>query len=150
MAPWGTPMPRPTCHPALALALALAACGDDKSTAGPPAPVATAAAATIPTAPIIDTARARELVAAGALVIDVREQSEWDGGHLAQARLFPAGTIGEHLAEVAQAAGGKDRPIVLYCKTGGRAGRAKQALQAAGFTDVVNGGSYRAMSAPTP
>ena len=145
-------MPRPTRRPALALAfaLALAACGDDKSKAGPPAPPTAAPAATIPAAPIIDTARARELVAAGALVIDVREQSEWDEGHLAQARLIPAGTIGEHIAELAQAAGGKDRPIVLYCKTGGRAGRAKQALQAAGFTDVVNGGGYRAMSAPTP
>ena len=66
------------------------------------------------------------------------------------ASLIPAGNLGETTAELAQAAGGKDRQIVLYCKTGGRAGRAKQALQAAGFTDVVNGGSYRAMSAPTP
>jgi phage shock protein E len=145
-------MPRPIRRPALALALALtlAACGDDKSQAGLPASTTAAPAATIPAAPIIDTARAHELVAAGALVIDVREQSEWDAGHLPQARLIPAGTIGEHIAELAQAAGGKDRPIVLYCKTGGRAGRAKQALQAAGFTDVVNGGSYRAMSAPQP
>ena len=33
----------------------------------------------------IDSAKARELMAQGALVVDVREQGEWDEGHLPQA-----------------------------------------------------------------
>ena len=43
--------------------------------------------------------------------------------------------------------GGKDKPVVVYCKSGGRAGKAKQALEAAGFTRVVNGGGYRKLAA---
>ena len=42
---------------------------------------------------------------------------------------------------------GKDKPVVVYCKSGGRAGKAKQALEAAGFTRVVNGGGYRKLAA---
>ncbi len=34
----------------------------------------------------------------------------------------------------------KDTPVVLYCRSGGRAGRAKTLMQNAGFTNVTNGG----------
>ena len=40
------------------------------------------------------------------------------------------------------AAGDKARPIVVYCAKGGRAGKAKQQLEAAGYTRVVNGGGF--------
>lgn len=98
----------------------------------------------------LDSARAPKLIADGALVLDVREQAEWNGGHLAQAKLVPLGTIEERLAEIEQLAGGKDKPIVLYCRTGSRSGQAKQKLEAAGFTAVVNGGGYRALSTSVP
>ena len=35
----------------------------------------------------------------------------------------------------------KDAEIHLYCRSGGRAGKAKAALQAAGYTNVSNAGS---------
>lgn len=126
--------------------LALAAgCGGSSSE---PAPAAQQPGATIPAqAPGgIDTPGALALVQQGALVIDVREQAEWDEGHLPQARLIPVGELGAHLAEIEQAAGGKDKPIVVYCRTGGRSRVAKQTLERAGFTKVVNGGGYRAMT----
>ncbi len=140
---------RPFAATALAIAAPLSLCllGCDSSkpkAAGPAAPTAVPSAP----APAAGTVKAKELIASGALVIDVREQREWDEGHLAPAKLIPLGTIDQRFDEIAQAAGGRDRPIVVYCKTGGRAGHAKDALEAAGFTNVVNGGGYRALSTP--
>lgn len=126
----------------VALALAVAACGKDTSAApGSAAPGAPTAA------PADDTAVAKQLIATGATVIDVREQDEWDEGHLPQAKLFPVGKIGDHVDEIAQLAGGKDKPVVLYCRSGGRASKARQVLEAAGFSRVVNGGGYRKLAA---
>ncbi len=138
---------RATLALASVLALSAAACNQDKPKAAAPAGPPAAA----PAAPRVDTARARELIADGALVVDVREQTEWDGGHLPQARHIPAGAVGQRLAEIEQAAGGKDKPIVLHCAAGGRAAKAKAELEAAGFTNVTNGGGYRALAeAPAP
>ena len=44
--------------------------------------------------------------------------------------------LGRHLDELP-----RDRTIVTYCKTGGRAGKARDILQKHGF-EAVNGGSY--------
>jgi phage shock protein E len=41
----------------------------------------------------------------------------------------------EQLAE-----GDKTKPIVVYCASGGRAAKAKTQLDAAGYSNVVNGG----------
>jgi phage shock protein E len=120
---------------AFGLVVSIAACGKETDGAG------TGAAAD----PAVE---AKRLIASGALVIDVREQDEWDEGHLSQAKHVPVATVGQQVAEIEQAAGGKDRPIVVYCKAGGRAATAKQALEAAGFTRVTNGGGYRKLAAP--
>lgn len=116
-------------------------CGESS---GPPK-AATAAPAAAPADPV---AAARAAIAAGATVIDVREPSEWDEGHLPQAKLVPVGSVGDKLAEIEAMAGGKDRPIVLYCRSGSRAGHAKRTLESAGFTNVINGGGYRKLAAP--
>lgn len=119
-------------------------CGKDKTDAAPGATGPGSSGAAVAD----DTTIAKQLIASGAAVIDVREQDEWDEGHLPQAKLFPVGTIDQHTDEIAQLAGGKDKPVVVYCKSGGRAGKAKQVLEAAGFTRVVNGGGYRKLAAP--
>ncbi|MBI1948333.1 MAG: rhodanese-like domain-containing protein [Deltaproteobacteria bacterium] len=88
----------------------------------------------------------RRLIEQGALVIDVREQREWDAGHLPSARLLPVGELPTRLAEVEAWAGGdKGRAIVVYCASGIRSGRAKELLEAAGFTAVTNGGGFGAL-----
>jgi len=75
-------------------------------------------------------------------LIDVRETHEFTGelGHIEGAELVP-------LATVAAAAEGwdKDAEIVLVCRSGGRSGRAADALARAGFTRVSNmvGGMLR-------
>ena len=71
--------------------------------------------------------------------IDVRTQEEWDSGHLEEAIHIPHEEIAARISEVTS---NKDATIHLYCRSGGRAGRAKSALEAIGFTNVVNDGGY--------
>ena len=116
----------------LFLALALAGCS--KSDA-PPTPAFQVTK---------DPAAARALIEAGATVIDVRSPDEFASGHVPKAVNIPVETVPSRLAEL-EALVGNDRskPIVVYCAAGGRAAKAKTALEAAGFTKVVNGGGYR-------
>lgn len=87
-----------------------------------------------------------DAVRSGALLIDVRSQGEWDQGHVDGARLLPVDQLEGRLAEVEQWAGGdKSKPVVLYCRSGGRAGRAQDILTQAGFTRVENAGGYEAV-----
>ena len=99
-----------------------------------PAPVAPQAKAKAPET-------ARELIAGGkALVLDVRTPDEYSEDHVASAKNVPVDELERRLGEVEELAGGdKARPIVVYCMSGQRAARAKQTLEAAGFSHVVNG-----------
>lgn len=65
-------------------------------------------------------------------LIDVREESEWEIGHLPGARLIPMGQLRSELQSGGLAGG---RPIVLYCKVGIRSAEALGWLRDAGFPD---------------
>jgi phage shock protein E len=73
------------------------------------------------------------------LWIDVRTQEEWDSGHLEEAFHIPHDQIATRISE---ATTNKEAIIHLYCRSGGRAGRAKTALEELGFTQVMNEGGY--------
>ncbi|MCA9625426.1 MAG: rhodanese-like domain-containing protein [Myxococcales bacterium] len=120
----------------LLIALGLAAgCKDEPAPSGAASATATAAAGL----PDRDPALAKKLVGEGALLLDVRTQEEWDQGHLEGATLIPIDELPKRLAEIDEAQGGdKDKPIVVYCRSGGRAGRAKQMLLDAGHHQVTN------------
>lgn len=83
---------------------------------------------------------ARAKLQAGALVIDVRTPEEFERGHIVGALNVPHTQITNNLASIGN---DKARSIVLYCASGRRAGLAKAALEALGYTGVVNGGRYR-------
>lgn len=70
-------------------------------------------------------------------VIDVRTDAEWAEGHLPNALHIPHTMIldGKGFADL-----DKNKPVVLYCRSGGRAERAKDFLEAQGFTNVKNMG----------
>ncbi|MEJ7811544.1 MAG: molybdopterin-synthase adenylyltransferase MoeB [Gemmatimonadaceae bacterium] len=69
----------------------------------------------------------------GVEVIDVREPHEWEIAHIAGARLVPLRAL-----EGAVATLPRDRPIVVYCKTGARGTTAVHTLARAGVERVSN------------
>jgi molybdopterin/thiamine biosynthesis adenylyltransferase/rhodanese-related sulfurtransferase len=71
----------------------------------------------------------------GATLIDVREASEWDQGHIGGARHISKSYIEQ---EIEAAAPDHERPIVLYCAGGIRSLFAAQTLQSMGYTDVAS------------
>lgn len=87
----------------------------------------------------VDGAKARELVAAGAQLVDVRTPGEFGGGHIAGARNIPVDTIGSRLGEL-----DKTRPVVVYCRSGGRSAAAAGVLVGAGFSSVSDLGPMSA------
>lgn len=122
------------------LLCALAAGCSTTTTAGP-TPTTSAGASTTgtPALPDRDPALAHRLVSEGAVLLDVRTLAEWDKGHLDGAEHIPLGELPSKLKAVeALTNGDKSKPIVLYCRSGARAGRAKEQLVAAGYTQVTN------------
>jgi hydroxyacylglutathione hydrolase len=66
-------------------------------------------------------------------VLDVRTDSEWEGGHIAGAHHIHGGTLEERYAEVP-----RDRPVAVVCGTGYRASIASSFLKREGYEDVAN------------
>jgi len=90
-----------------------------------------------------DPTTARTLIASGATIVDVRRPDEFAGGHVANATNVPVDDVSRRMPEIDDLVGGdKTKPVVVYCARGGRAQKAKQMLEAAGYTHVVNGGGY--------
>jgi rhodanese-related sulfurtransferase len=70
-----------------------------------------------------------------ALVLDVREQSEYDAGHILNSKLIPLGKLSERLGELEKY---RERPVVLVCRSGQRSASACSMLGKKGFTQVLN------------
>src|SRR5439155_11747242 len=67
------------------------------------------------------------------VLLDVREQSEWDIARLKGARLIPVNSVTERAHELSTA-----DEIVLYCKGGVRSARALNQLRELGFRKLWN------------
>ena len=80
--------------------------------------------------------RLAEKMASRPRVIDVRTSREFRGDHFPGAVNIPI----QKLYMDPHKAGPKEKTIVVYCQTGGRARRAKRILKAYGYTDVTNAG----------
>lgn len=76
----------------------------------------------------ISRAEAREMLANGAQLVDVRADHEWETGHLPGAVHIQLAELPERVAEV-----DKDRPVILYCRGGNRSSMATTALAEAGY-----------------
>lgn len=90
---------------------------------------------------------ARRLIAEqGAVVVDVREPQELANGKVKGAISIPRGLI-EFRADAASAlhhpALTPDRPVIVYCASGGRAALVGQTLQEMGFSAVYNLGGFK-------
>jgi len=80
----------------------------------------------------LDPRAAAVRLAEGALVVDVRERSEWDAGHVPDAVHIPYENVRERAHELPL-----DRRIVTYCASGIRSSLAASILQSGG-RDVAN------------
>ncbi|MGB5209052.1 MAG: rhodanese-like domain-containing protein [Gammaproteobacteria bacterium] len=86
------------------------------------------------------------------VLIDVREPEEHSAGHIPGSLNIPRGVLEAEVApvpemggETAAALSDKNRPICVYCRTGGRSAMAANALQEMGFTRVLSlAGGYSA------
>lgn len=83
----------------------------------------------------------------GALVVDVRTPAETRSGYIEGAKLIPLDQVADRLREFGA---DKNRPIVVYCRSGNRSGRAKGILESHGYTNVINGGGYSSLSSSKP
>lgn len=72
------------------------------------------------------------------LVLDVREQEEFDTGHIPGAILLPVGTISE--ATAAAVIPEDDTVVLVYCRSGNRSKTASAALAELGYTQVYEFG----------
>jgi rhodanese-related sulfurtransferase len=95
--------------------------------------------------PRISPADARELIDKGALVVDVRDAPELQqSGKIVGALHVPRGMI-EFRADPGlpshDANFTKDKPVILYCASGGRSALSGQALKELGYEQVYNLGT---------
>src|SRR5919106_328308 len=85
----------------------------------------------------LDPADAREELSRGdAVLVDTREQHEWDEAHLEGATLVPPSTVAERIEDVAP---DPSQRVVLYCRVGNRSARAADQLESElGYEDVAS------------
>ena len=72
------------------------------------------------------------------IILDVREQDEYDSGHIPGAVLLPVGTIDEETA--AEVIPEKDSTVLVYCRSGNRSRQAADKLARLGYTNIVEFG----------
>ena len=70
---------------------------------------------------------------AGAFILDVREQEEWNAVHIPGATLIPLGSLSERLSEIP-----KDKEIVVVCRSGNRSAQGRDILLRNGFEMVTS------------
>ncbi len=78
-----------------------------------------------------------EAMSADVRILDVREASEFEASRVPGAINIPRGVLEFRIGEVPEFAR-KDAPIVLYCRTGGRAALATLALRQIGYSNVAS------------
>ena len=72
------------------------------------------------------------------IILDVREQSEFDAGHIPGAVLLPVGTITKDTA--AAVIPEPDSVVLVYCRSGNRSKTASSALAELGYCNVYEFG----------
>ncbi len=80
------------------------------------------------------------LVKQGARIVDVRSPDEYRGGHIKGSVNIPVQVLPSRIGEIP-----KGKPVITCCASGARSASAKRILEAAGFTEVHNGGGWRGL-----
>ena len=85
-------------------------------------------------------------ISSGALIVDVRTPEEFAQGHFPGAINIPHEQIVEGLRSRQIEA---SEPVILYCRSGNRSGKAERALHAEGYVSARNAGSLDNLLAAT-
>ena len=116
----------------LLLALVLAACGGT-DTAAPVAEESVELAA-LDLAPEVDVHTVAEVKDRDDVyVLDVREQWEYNEGHIPGVTLLPLGELPARMDEIPT-----DKEVIVTCRSGNRSGQATDFLRQNGFDNVHN------------
>lgn len=82
----------------------------------------------------------KQMLANGAIIIDVRSPGEFSSGHIKGSKNIPLQQITSGVKSIA-----KDKPIITVCASGMRSASAKSQLRSMGYAQVENGGSWTKM-----
>ncbi|MGL2988285.1 rhodanese-like domain-containing protein [Flavobacterium sp. RSSA_27] len=80
----------------------------------------------------------KSLLQQGALIVDVRSNGEFRGGHIQGALNIPVNELQQNLDQLKN----KNQIIITCCASGMRSASAKSILKASGYTKVYNGGGW--------
>ena len=87
------------------------------------------------------------MIEQGALLIDVRTANEFAQGHVDGALNIPYQETDNLMSAIGT---DKTRPVVVYCRSGNRSGKAKVVLETKGYTHVFNATGYEALKETKP
>ena len=82
------------------------------------------------------------LLKEGAVILDVRSKSEYDGGHIKNSVNIPVDQLQKNLSKLKD----KNKPIITCCASGMRSASAKSILQNNGYKNVHNGGGWSSLN----
>ena len=80
----------------------------------------------------------KEYLEKGAVVLDVRTLQEWNEGHVEGSKHIVLTIVPLKIDEIKAF----NKPVIVVCKSGGRAGQAVQFLSKQGI-DAINGGAWQ-------
>ena len=83
----------------------------------------------------------------GALLVDVRTEKEFTEGHMDGAVNIEWDETDELIAAIGE---DQQREVVVYCRSGNRAGKAKALLEDKGYSHVFNATGFSALRATEP
>jgi len=81
-----------------------------------------------------------ELLAKGAVIVDVRTKGEYQSGHIKGSINIPLQSLQGGMGKLK-----KDKPVITCCASGARSASAKSILLSNGFTEVYNGGGWMSL-----
>ena len=81
-----------------------------------------------------------EYIEKGAIVLDVRTKSEYQGGHIKNAKHIPLQELGNRINEIKKL----NKPVIAYCASGMRSASAASILKSNGI-DAINGGGISSL-----
>ncbi len=83
----------------------------------------------------------KQLVADGAVIVDVRTKAEYSQGHVKGSINIPLSSLSSQYQRLS-----KDKPVITCCASGMRSSQAKSFLKGQGYAEVYNGGGWMSLN----